>query len=138
MARMSYEFPSDMMAQLERASNLQAVAGQMLEAMAEVWKRCVRRNLERHHITGDLADSAAIVGGITYTADGAKANLGFEGVDRHGVSNDLKANVIEHGRGRRKRGEKTPDPFMTKTANQSQAEALRAAQDVLDRYINGG
>ena len=82
---------------------------------------------------GDLKDSVAIAkyeneNGYVFTT------ILFDGYDRNGVANDLKANVLEHGRSSPKGGIVGKHPFIRPTVNRIRDTLIARIQDDFIKY----
>ena len=132
MAKMSFEIPKELEEQLRKAENIHAIALKMVDAGAEVYIKAIKNRLEPHKDTGALIESTSVVSREA-TGSGAQATIGFAGEDGKGVSNDIKANVLEFGTSKRK-----AHPFLTKAKNDAQEEATAKMQEVLNDEIGGG
>lgn len=113
----------DIIKQLQQMADIDNIAPKCISAAAPVVKKALKKNLKSHRKTGDMEKS------ITNTKpkknkQGWYAKVYFSDEDRKGVSNSLKANIIENG----KKGQ-AAHPFVTKTKNDCQSDVSQAMQD---------
>lgn len=129
MASCKSVIPDDLMRQLREMENIDKVAPKMLNAAKKVVKPVLKKNISRHRRTGDLEKS--IKGDKNRKNQyGWYTKLFFDGYDRNGVPNNLKANVIENGRSNGNRGNIPAQPFLQKTVNESNDDVVDAMQEV--------
>jgi HK97 gp10 family phage protein len=92
----------------------------------------IRDNLENvvsSEATGDLAKSLGITP-ISRDKDGnLNAKIGFDGYDRNGTANQLKANVLENGTSDQRQ---FPRPFVQPAVAATKKQALDAMRRVID------
>lgn len=82
--------------------------------------------------TGDLRDSLNIR--KMQTDSGVvSVDITFEGYDRHGVPNPVKANVLESGRSDQSRA---PRPFIKPAISRVRKKAIAALEGAVDEKIN--
>lgn len=117
----------------------------IVEAGAKVAAQTMADNIQNYHHIGETGDMYRSVGGAEYkeTFEGGSMNVYPLGNDPRGVSNALKAFVINYGRGgnptRRGTQNKTGDNFITgnfrktkdKVAAAMQSEASAVLKDAL-------
>ena len=105
-------------------------------ADAEEWRRII---IEANHVrTGSMRDSVQMTE-YRETMGGGQISVYPQGTDMHGISNTIKAYVTNYGRGKRKRGSKMGDKFITKNEGQIEeivAEAMQAEADRLMARTN--
>lgn len=135
MARMTFKAGDEFALKLSQLSiDSDRVAKQAIYAGAKIVADEIKRSLEgvlSPEATGDLADSFGITP-IRQDRDGNwNAKLGFDGYDRDGVPNQLKARALESGTSKQP---KRPfvRPAVNKTRKKAQAEMAR----VIDEEIN--
>lgn len=105
--------------------------------VADKIKDNLAKNLsDSDETTGDLIESF----GITPMDEDAKGNrnvkLGFDGYDRNGVANQLKANVMESGSSKQDK-----KPFVCPAVNATKKQAISSMQEILQnemKKITGG
>ena len=131
MASCKSVIPDDLMRQLRKMENIDKVAPKMLNAAKKIVKPALKKNVARHHRTGDLERS---IKGTKNRKNqyGWYTKLIFDGFDRNGVANDTKATVIEYGRAKGKRGSVAADPFIQRTINETNDDAVDAMQEVFN------
>lgn len=87
------------------------------------------RSVVSDEATGDLEDSLGITS-MKQDADGWNAKIGFDGYDRKGVPNQLKARALESGTSRmRKR------PFVRPAVRRAKPKAEAAMAKVIDEQF---
>jgi len=89
----------------------------------------------RHVRTGSMRDSVR-AGDYHETLGGGYMSVYPQGEDRHGVSNTVKAYVINYGRGRKKRTARMGDRFITDREDKTEAIVTAAMQAEADRLID--
>lgn len=123
MARMEIDGLDDLITRMARAEGMgirnavKRIVTAGAEADAADLKKLTR---ESHHVlTGSMVEN---IRGGTYreTAGGGEINVYPQGEDSHGVSNAMKAFVINYGLGGRKKG-KMGDKFITKNFKKTEA-----------------
>ena len=91
---------------------------------------------EHHHVrTGDMLNSVR-AGQYHEELDGGYMAVYPQDNDRHGVSNTVKAFVINYGRGKKKRTARMGDKFITGKEDQTEAIVTAAMQAEADRLID--
>jgi HK97 gp10 family phage protein len=135
MARMTFKAGDEFALKLSQLSiDSDRVAKQAIYAGAKIVADEIKSSLDgvlSPEATGDLVDSFGITP-IMQDRDGNwNAKLGFDGYDRNGVPNQLKARALESGTSKQP---KRPfiRPAVNKTRTQAQAEMAR----VIDEEIN--
>ena len=106
----------------------------IVEAGAKADADEMRKAIEdAHHVrTGNMRDSVR-AGEYHETLDGGYMAVYPQGEDSHGVSNTVKAYVINYGRGRRKPGSRLGDKFITTRLPETEEIATAAMQAEADR-----
>ena len=94
------------------------------KAAAEEMQRAIRD--ARHVRTGSMRDNVRAAE-YKETLGGGQMSVYPQGTDGRGVSNTLKAYVINYGRGRRKPGSRMGDKFLTGREQEARTEAAVAA-----------
>ena len=80
--------------------------------------------------SGDLADSLGITA-ISKDNDGNwTAKVGFDGYDRKGVPNQLKARAVESGTSTHKK-----KPFVRPAVNKTRKQVVKKMEEVIDEEI---
>ena len=72
------------------------IAKKAVNAAAPIMRDSLKRTVPKK--TGDLSESIVINGPATENLYGVFTSVGASGVDRNGVPNDLKLQVLEYGR----------------------------------------
>lgn len=91
---------------------------------------------EHHHVrTSDMLNSVR-AGEYHEELDGGYMAVYPQDNDRHGVSNTVKAFVINYGRGKKKRTARMGDKFITGKEDQTEAIVTAAMQAEVDRLID--
>lgn len=84
---------------------------------------------------GDLLNSFGFTP-VKHRADGtADVHIGFDGYDRKGVPNQLKARVLESGAKYKSGKVRKARPFARPAIKASRERAIKAMQDTVDREI---
>ena len=132
MARMTFKAGDEFALKLSRLSaDSDRIAKQAIYAGAKVVADEIKNSLEgvlSPEATGDLADSFGITP-ISQDRDGNwNARLGFDGYDRNGVPNQLKARALESGTSKQP---KRPfaRPAVNRTRKKAQAEMARTIDE---------
>lgn len=85
--------------------------------------------------TGDMLDSFGFTP-VKHRADGsADTHIGFDGYDRKGVANQLKARVLESGAKYSNGKIRKAHPFARPAVKASRERAIKAMQETVDREI---
>lgn len=106
------------------------------KAAAEEMQRAIR---DAHHVrTGSMLENTRPAE-YKETLGGGQMSVYPQGPDGRGVSNTIKAFVINYGRGKRKRGSRMGDKFLTSREQEARTEAAVAAamQAEADRIAEG-
>ena len=135
MARTTFKAGDDFALKLSRLSTeSNRIAKQAIYAGAKVVADEIKSNLEgalSPEATGDLVDSFGITT-ISRDRDGNwNAKLGFDGYDRNGVPNQLKARALESGTSKQ-----TKRPFVRPAVNRTRKIAQAEMARVIDEEIN--
>lgn len=88
------------------------------------------RKVVSDQATGDLEDSLGISPMKQEETGDWNAKIGFDGYDRKGVPNVLKARVLESGTSTRQK-----HPFVRPAVNASKAQAVKAMEESIDKSI---
>lgn len=89
----------------------------------------------RHVRTGSMRDSVR-AGDYHETLGGGYMSVYPQGEDRHGVSNTVKAFVINYGRGKKKRTARMGDKFITGHEDRTEQVVTAAMQAEADRLVD--
>jgi len=131
---------NEVMADLQKAANLQMdqeAAERILKAGLSIAADQVRTELKRvqsDETTGQLLESLGITP-IKMDRDGNwNGKVGFDGYDRNGAPNQLKARVMESGTSRRKKR-----PFMRPALNKCRKAAeeamIKAGEQIIQERL---
>ena len=138
MARMAFKSGDEFALKLSRlAADSDRVAKKAIYAGAKVVADEIKKNLEgvlSPEATGDLVDSFGITP-IKQDRDGNwNAKLGFDGYDRNGVPNQLKARALESGTSKQP---KRPfvRPAVNRTRKKAQEEMARIVDEETSKVI---
>lgn len=109
----------------------------IVEAGAKVAADEMRKRIieARHVRTGSMRDSVRY-GEYRETLGGGQMSVYPQGEDAHGVSNTVKAFVINYGRGKKKRTARMGDEFITGPIQQTEAAVKAAMQAEADRLAD--
>lgn len=135
MARMTFKAGDEyalMLSRLEAGSD--EIAKKAIYQGAKIVADKIKANIPKD--TGDLAESFGITK-IDVDSDGDwNAKLGFDGYDRDGVPNQLKARAIESGTSRQP---KRPfvRPAVNATKKQAQDEMARVIEEETKKIMGG-
>lgn len=102
-------------------------------AAVEEMKKAITEH--RHVRTGDMLGSVR-AGQYHEELDGGYMAVYPQDEDRHGVSNTVKAFVINYGRGKKKKGSRMGDKFITSKEDRTEAVVKAAMQAEADRLID--
>lgn len=117
--------PDELIRQLDNASNLDAVAPEMLKAAAPIAKAAIQRRVSVHNRTGDLEKSVTTRKPKKNKYDAYELDVVFSGKDRNGHPNPVKAAQIEYGGTHRNQ---PAQPFLQAAANDCAEEVSAAMQ----------
>lgn len=142
MAKITIKGSKELIAKLDRVGkNTTEVAKKVVYAGAGVVADAVRKNLKSNltgseYSTGDLLESLGITPIEVHPNGDVDAKIGFDGYDRKGVANRLKARAMESGTSTQK---KRPffRPAVRKTREQAQAKMEAVAEKELEKLMKG-
>ena len=134
MAKMTFKAGDEYALRLSKlASGSDEIAKKAIYEGVKIVADKVNENLQKvisDKATGDLAASF----GVTPIAKDDKGNwnakIGFDGYDRKGVPNQLKARVLESGSSRQKKR-----PFVRPAINATKKEAIAKIEETIDKEI---
>lgn len=129
MAVFSVTGIDDLVASLQKLSNVDSVAPKMLEAGMEVLQPAVIAQANRHNDTGEMVASIQATG-ITYEGSGYVISTRPTGTDHKGVRNMAKACYIEYG----VRG-KPAEPMITAAVLNAEAGTIQAMRRVFEEEV---
>lgn len=131
MARISFKGGSEYALKLSRlGTESEAVAKKAIFEGAKVVADKIKSNLEGKlspEATGDLVASFGITPIVRDAEGNWNAKLGFDGYDRKGVPNQLKARVLESGSSKQQK-----KPFVRTAVNATRRKAVAAMAKVID------
>lgn len=135
MARTTFKAGDDFALKLSRLSTeSDRIAKQAIYAGAKVVADEIKSNLEgvlSPEATGELVDSFGITP-ISQDRDGNwNAKLGFDGYDRNGIPNQLKARALESGTSKQPK-----HPFVRPAVNRTRKTAQAEMARIIDEEIN--
>lgn len=135
MARMTFKAGDEYALKLSRlATGSDEIAKKAIYQGAKIVADKIKANIPKD--TGDLAESFGITK-IDMDSDGDwNAKLGFDGYDRDGAPNQLKARAIESGTSRQP---KRPfvRPAVNATKKQAQDEMARVIEEETKKIMGG-
>ena len=96
----------------------------------------VRTNLRKNlagseYSTGDLEESLGVTPAGVDKKGVINAKVGFDGYDRKGVPNQLKARAMESGTSRQRK-----KPFLRPAINKTKQQVEKAMQEIIDEEIS--
>ena len=131
MAKLSFDYPQGLTAQLDRLRS-QDLACEMVNAATPVLKKHLERKLAGHIQSGDLHRSLRIKRAESFKHGNAVYGYVYAaGKDRKGVKNGAKLAMMEYGTSKY-----PPIPVVSTAISAAQAEAVAAAQVVCNKEIN--
>ena len=147
MAEFTFSFPDDLLQQLSRLENTDAVSEKMLTECAPVLEKTMRKHLASHKRTGELLESikarrpsqnkegdwSVFVGPSGYSTTNmyyAENGRGEKTNRKYKMSNALKAVWLEYGS-----SEITPTPFLASATKDANNEAVKIMQEVYEREV---
>lgn len=135
MAKISFKSGDDYALKLSRlATGSEEIAKKAIYEGVSIVADEIKSNLEKvlsSEATGDLIESFGVTP-IERDSDGNwNAKVGFDGYDRNGVPNQLKARVIESGKsGQQKK------PFVRPAVNKTRKKVVAKMKEVIDKEIS--
>ncbi len=136
MARMIIIGLDEYAAQLTKLGSMSVeIAKGVVMAGAQPVADEIRRGLERNlqgskYSTGDLLNSLGIAPPDVDRNGNVNTKVGFDGYDRKGVPNIVKARVMESGSSKQKKR-----PFVRPAVNRSKQKAIEEMQKKLDEEL---
>lgn len=135
MARIAFKSGDEYALKLSRlATGSEKVAKKAIYQGANIVADEIKKRIPKD--TGDLAESFGVTPIKRDTDGNWNAKLGFDGYDRNGVPNQLKARVIESGSSTIQKR-----PFVRPAVNSTKKKAVEAMKKVIDeetQKIMGG
>lgn len=134
MARIAFRAGGDYALKLSKLStNSEEIAKKAIYEGAKIVADQIKANLEgvlSEEATGDLIESFGVTP-IERDKDGNwNAKIGFDGYDRNGVPNQLKARVLESGSS--KQGKR---PYIRPAVTKTRKKVLKKMEEVIDYEI---
>lgn len=134
MARIAFKAGDDYALKLSKlATNSEEIAKKAIFEGAKIVADQIRDNLEgvlSPEATGDLIASFGVTP-IEKDKDGNwNAKIGFDGYDRDGVPNQLKARVLESGSSKQKKR-----PYIRPAVTKTRKKVLKKMEEVIDKEI---
>lgn len=134
MARIAFKPGDDYALKLSKlATNSEEIAKKAIFEGAKIVADQIRDNLEgvlSPEATGDLIASFGVTP-IEKDKDGNwNAKIGFDGYDRDGVPNQLKARVLESGSSKQKKR-----PYIRPAVTKTRKKVLKKMEEVIDKEI---
>ncbi len=136
MAKMTIKGTDELELQLSKLGTMSTkIAKDVVMAGAQPVADEIRKGLENNlagskYSTGDLEASLGITPPDVDSAGNVNTKIGFDGYDRKGVANQLKARVMESGTSKIKKR-----PFVRPAINRSKNKALEEMQKKFDKEI---
>lgn len=136
MAKMTIKGTDQLELQLSKLGNMSTkIAKDVVMAGAQPVADEIRRGLQKNlqgskYSTGDLEKSLGITPPGVDSQGNVNTKVGFDGYDRDGVPNQLKARVMESGSSKIKKR-----PFIRPAVNRSKKKALEEMQKKYDKEI---
>jgi HK97 gp10 family phage protein len=129
MARFDFEIPDDFLKGLQLTDEL---ANEMIDSALPIYQRAIQRRLIIHKRTGALINSVKVKKAKKARNGAYIGNVTFDGKDKNGTSNALKAGVLENGR-----SDMPAQPFMQAAQNDCKQEVLDKMQEVYNERVMG-
>jgi len=134
MARVTMYAGEDYALRLSKmATDSEEIAKKAIYEGSKIVADKIKSNLEgvlSPEATGDLLESFGVTP-ITKNKDGDwNAKIGFDGYDKKGVANQLKARVIESGTSTR-----TKKPFVRPAVNSTKKRVIQKMGEVIDEEL---
>ena len=135
MARMTFKAGEDYAIKLSKlATNSEEIAKKAIYEGAKIVADQIKSNLKgvlSDEATGDLVASFGVTP-IKKDGDGNwNTKIGFDGYDRHGVANQLKARVLESGTSTKKK-----KPFVRPAVNKTKGQVVKKMEEVIEQEIS--
>lgn len=136
MARMTIKGTDELAIQISRLETMSTeIAKDVVMAGAQPVADEIRKGLEKNlqgskYSTGDLLDSLGIAPPNIDEKGNVNTKIGFDGYDRKGVPNVLKARVMESGSSKQKKR-----PFVRPAVNKTKKRAIEEMQKRLNEEL---
>ena len=128
VAKFSIDFPDDLIKKLERLSNFDVIAEEMLTEAEPILKSAIVQEASTHKDTGEMVESI--------TSQVKKNSIGWflttypKGKDKDGVRNMDKMMFLEYGT-----KNNPADPILSRAIRKAEPKVLEKMQEVFDRYL---
>ena len=128
VAKFSIDFPDDLIKKLERLSNFDVIAEEMLTEAEPILKSAIVQEASAHKDTGEMVESI--------TSQVKKNSIGWflttypKGKDKDGVRNMDKMMFLEYGT-----KNNPADPILSRAIRKAEPKVLEKMQEVFDRYL---
>lgn len=134
MARITFKAGDDYAIKLSKlATNSEEIAKKAIYEGVTIVADEIKKNLQgvlSDEATGDLVESFGVTPIEKDENGNWNAKVGFDGYDRNGVANQLKARVIESGKsGQPKK------PFVRPAVNKTRKQVVKKMEEVIDDEI---
>lgn len=131
MAKFEFDFPSDLMNQLQRAGNIDNIAKKMISAAIPVLERNVKKECAAHRRTGSMVNSVKATKVEKYkNGSGYYAVVRPTGKDENGVRNMEKMAHAEYGT-----SHQAATPILSKAVAESEEEVTEIMQRVYNLEV---
>lgn len=140
MATMSFRLPEDMIQTMEKlGTNYDKVVGVVLqegvtplyeEAKSQLSSVIGKDTKQESHATGDLLQSLVMTKPFQTQDGNWNVKVGCAGVDHKGVSNAMKAAVLEYGK-----SDQVARPWLKSTVAKSKKACIAKMQQVLTQEV---
>lgn len=134
MARITFKAGDDYAIRLSKlATNSEAIAKKAIYEGVTIVADQIKSNLKgvlSDEATGDLVESFGVTPIERDDGGNWNAKVGFDGYDRNGVPNQLKARVLESGT-----STKEKKPFVRPAINKTRKQVVKKMEEVIDAEI---
>lgn len=136
MAKMTIRGVDDLALQISKLGKMsEEISKNVVMAGAQPVADAIRQELQKNlagskYSTGDLEKSLGITPPGVDSQGNVNTKVGFDGYDRDGVPNQLKARVMESGSSKQKK-----KPFVRSAVNKSKKKAIEEMQKKYDQEV---
>ncbi len=136
MAKMTIRGVDDLALQISKLGKMsEEISKNVVMAGAQPVADAIRQELQKNlagskYSTGDLEKSLGITPPGVDSQGNVNTKVGFDGYDRDGVPNQLKARVMESGSSKQKK-----KPFVRPAVNKSKKKAIEEMQKKYDQEV---
>lgn len=136
MAKMTIRGVDDLALQISKLGKMsEEISKNVVMAGAQPVADAIRQELQKNlagskYSTGDLEKSLGITPPGVDSQGNVNTKVGFDGYDRDGVPNQLKARVMESGSSNQKK-----KPFVRSAVNKSKKKAIEEMQKKYDQEV---